>query len=140
MNPKGLRQLYRLYQTRDTSDTNCQFEVTDEGESGLEMTYDSTAAFSCVTTVGSPSCVSTCSMYQGTDDWMDEVRIPLTRLLPYTAWGHTTDWTRYEYYVTRVLPYSLDAFIRIYGSGKNTFNTNITIQPGDIRLYDQVRI
>ena len=73
MNPKGLHQLYRHVETQDTSNS-CQFEVTYNGKSGIEMTYQSTAALSCVTVVGSPSpCVSSCSLYQRTDDSADRV-------------------------------------------------------------------
>ena len=75
MNPEGLSQLYRHMMTLDTS---CQFEVTDEGESGIEMKYQSTAALSCVTVVGSPSPrVSSCSLSQRTDNSVDQVIIIL---------------------------------------------------------------
>ena len=75
MNPEGLHQLNRQVKTQDTS-ASCQFEVTDEGESGIGMTYQSTAALSCVTAVGSPSpCVPSCSLYQGRGDSRDQVSI-----------------------------------------------------------------
>ena len=74
MNPEGLQQLYRHVKTHDTA--SCQFEVTDEEESGIRMKYQSTAALSCVTVVGAPSpCVSSCCLYQGTGDDVDSVRI-----------------------------------------------------------------
>ena len=74
MNPENFHQLNRHVKTRDTS-SSCQFEVTDEGESGIEMRYRSTAALSCVTAVGSPSpCVPSCSLYQGRGDSRDQVR------------------------------------------------------------------
>ena len=64
MNPEGLLQLYRHVKTQDTP-AACEFEVTDEGEIGIQMNYQSTAALSCVNVVGAPSpCVSSCSLYQ----------------------------------------------------------------------------
>ena len=75
MNPDSLHQLNRHVRTRDTS-ASCQFEVTDEGKSGIEMKYEPTTALSCMSVVGSPSpCVSLCSLYQRTGDSMDQVRI-----------------------------------------------------------------
>ena len=74
MNPEGLRHLYGHIKTHDTS-ASCQFDLTDEGERGIEMIYQSTAALSCVNVVGSPSpCVSSCSLYQRTGDSVDQVR------------------------------------------------------------------
>ena len=64
MNPEGLLQLYRHVKTQVTP-AACEFEVTDEGESGIKMEYQSTAALSCVNVMGAPSpCVSSCSLYQ----------------------------------------------------------------------------
>ena len=75
MNHECLWQLYRHVKAQDTLNS-CQFEVTDEGESGIMMIYQSTAALSSVTVVGSPSpCVSSCRLYQGTGDAVDQVRI-----------------------------------------------------------------
>ena len=75
MNPEGLRQLYRHVKTQDTS-ASCQFEVTDEGESGISMRYQSTAALSCVTVVGSPSpCVSSCRLDNGRGDSVGQVKL-----------------------------------------------------------------
>ena len=68
MNPEVLRQLYKYVKIQDTS-VSCQLEVTDEGESGIEITYQSTAAMSCVLSVGSsPPCVTSCSLYEGSGD------------------------------------------------------------------------
>ena len=87
MNPEGLRQLYRQVKTQDTS-ASCQFEVTDEGESGIRMRYQPTAALSCVTVVGSPSpCVSSCSLYQGRGDSRDQVRTLYTMCIIYLIIG-----------------------------------------------------
>ena len=73
MNPEGLHLLHTHIKIQGTS-ASCKFEVTRERESGVEMTYKSTAALSCVTAVGSPSpFVSSCNLFKGKDN--DLVRI-----------------------------------------------------------------
>ena len=64
MNPQTVHLLQR-HVTAEASSC-CQFEVTDEGSSGITLSYQRTAALSCVTTIGPElPCLTQCCLSQG---------------------------------------------------------------------------